>query len=93
MKDGAVLINTARGGVIDEYAVREALNSGKLAGFGADVLSAEPMSADNPLYGAKNCIITPHIAWVPQEARIRLLQISAENLKAFIEGNPQNVVS
>ena len=93
MKDGAILINTARGGVIDEYAVREALDCGKLAGAGVDVLSAEPMSADNPLYGAKNCIITPHIAWVPQEARIRLLQVSAENLRKFIEGNPQNVVS
>lgn len=93
MKDGAILINTARGGVIDEQAVRDALDSGKLAGAGVDVLSAEPMSADNPLYGAKNCIITPHIAWVPQEARIRLLQVSAENLRKFIEGNPQNVVS
>ena len=93
MKDGAILINTARGGVIDEYAVRKALDSGKLSGVGVDVLSAEPMSAENPLYGAKNCIITPHIAWVPQEARIRLLQVSAENLRKFIEGNPQNVVS
>ena len=93
MKDGAILINTARGGVIDEYAVREALDSGKLGGFGADVLSAEPMSADNPLFGAKNSIITPHIAWVPQEARIRLLQVSADNLRLFIEGKPQNVVS
>ena len=93
MKDGAILINTARGGVIDEYAVRQALDSGKLGGFGADVLSAEPMTIVNPLFGAKNSIITPHIAWVPQEARIRLLQVSAENLRKYLEGNPQNVVS
>lgn len=93
MKDGAILINTARGGIVDERALREALDSGKLAGAGVDVLSAEPMSAENPLYGAKNCIITPHIAWVPQEARIRLLRVSAENLKAYIDGKSQNVVS
>lgn len=93
MKDGAQLINTARGGLVDEVALRRALDCGKLSGAGVDVVSVEPMSADNPLLGAKNCIITPHIAWVPQETRFRLLHIAAENLKRYLEGNPQNVVS
>ena len=93
MKDGAVLINTARGGLIDEGAVRAALDSGKLAAAGVDVVTVEPMLADNPLLGAKNCLITPHIAWCPLEARIRLLQIAVDNLKGFINGKPVNVVS
>lgn len=93
MKDGAVLINTARGGLIDERALRDALDSGKLSCACLDVLSAEPMRADNPLLGAKNCLITPHIAWVPYETRCRLIAVGADNLRAFLKGTPQNVVS
>lgn len=93
MKDGAVLINTARGGLIDEGAVKAALESGKLAAAGVDVVTVEPMLADNPLLNAKNCLITPHIAWCPLEARQRLLEIAVDNLKGFIEGKPINVVS
>lgn len=93
MKDGAVLINTARGGLLDEAAVRAALNSGKLAAAGVDVVTVEPMRADNPLLHAKNCLITPHVAWCPLEARIRLLNIATQNLKDFIEGRANNVVS
>ena len=93
MKDGAILINTARGGLVDEAALTEALNSGKLSGAGLDVVSEEPMRADNPLLHAKNCLITPHIAWVPLETRRRLLKTAAENLKCFLDGKPQNVVN
>lgn len=93
MKDGAVLINTARGGLVDEYALRDALLSGKLAGAGLDVVREEPMSPANPLRGIKNCLITPHTAWVAPETRRRLLDIAVENLRAFIAGKPQNVVS
>lgn len=93
MKDGAILLNTARGGLIDEAAVASALQSGKLRAFGADVVSHEPMLAENPLLGAPNCFITPHIAWAPQETRARLLQILAENVRCFLAGKPQNVVS
>ena len=93
MKDGAILLNTARGGLIDEQAVADALLSGKLAGYGADVVSKEPIAADNPLLTAPNCYLTPHIAWAPKEARLRLHHIAAENLRAFLNGTPQNVVS
>ncbi len=93
MKTGAVLINTARGGLIDEEALACALRTGKLAGAGLDVVSVEPMLADNPLLGVGNCIITPHIGWVARETRQRLLHIAADNLKSFIEGRPKNVVS
>lgn len=93
MKDGAVLINTARGGLVDGYALRDALLSGKLAGAGLDVVAEEPMAADNPLRGVKNCLITPHIAWVALETRRRLLQVAAQNLRAFLNGKPQNVVN
>ena len=93
MKDGAILLNTARGGLIDEQAVADALQSGKLAGYGADVVSKEPIAADNPLLTAPNCYLTPHIAWAPKEARLRLHHIAAENLRAFLDGNPQNVVN
>ncbi len=93
MKDGAVLINTARGGLVDEEALRAALESGKLSAAGLDVVAAEPMRADNPLLKAKNCLITPHIAWAPLETRLRLLKIAAENLRLFMEGKPQNVVN
>lgn len=93
MKDGAYLINTARGGIIDEYAVSNALKSGKLAYFGADVLSSEPPKADNPLLNCKNCLITPHIAWANFEARTRLMNIFESNFKAYIENKPINVVN
>ena len=93
MKDGAIPLNTARGGLIDEQAVADALKSGKLAGYGADVVSKEPIAEDNPLLTAPNCYLTPHIAWAPKEARLRLHHIAAENLRAFLNGTPQNVVS
>lgn len=93
MKKSAYLINTARGGLIDEKAVREALNKGQIAGYAADVVLEEPMSADNPLLGSPNCLITPHIAWAPKETRLRLLDIAQSNIKAFLDGKPINVVS
>ena len=93
MKPGAMLVNTARGGLINEQALADALRNGHLAGAAADVVSAEPMAADNPLLGAPNCIITPHIAWASEPSRRRLVDISAENIKAFISGKPQNVVT
>lgn len=93
MKDGAVFINTARGAMVDEYALRDALESGKLLGAGVDVLRQEPMDKDCPLYNAPNCYITPHIAWAGKETRIRLLDIVYNNIKAFLDGKPENVVS
>lgn len=90
MKDGAILINTARGGLLDEAAVAAALNQGKLAAAGVDVLDGEPARPDNPLLTAKNCIITPHIAFTPIEIRQRVIDICAENLKSFMEGGDQN---
>ncbi|MBR3081507.1 MAG: D-2-hydroxyacid dehydrogenase [Clostridiales bacterium] len=93
MKKGSFLINCARGPVVDEKAVREALDSGILGGYGADVVSVEPMLPDNPLLGAPNCVITPHIAWAPRETRIRLIDAAAENLDAFLKGSPINVVN
>lgn len=93
MKDGAILLNTARGGLLDEAAVAEALRSGKLAALGADVVSKEPITADNPLLTAPNCFLTPHIAWAPLETRQRLHRIAADNLRAFLDGTPQNVVN
>ena len=93
MKDGAALINTSRGGLVDEQALYDALVSGKLSAAAVDVVSAEPMKADNPLLNAPNCIITPHIAWAPKESRQRLLDCVVENIRAFLEGNPQNVVN
>ena len=92
-KKGAFLINCARGPVINESDVRDALDCGLLAGYGADVVSVEPMKEDNPLLGAPNCIITPHIAWTPVETRIRLIRMAADNLKAFLDGSPVNKVN
>ncbi len=92
-KDGAILLNTARGGLLDERAVADALQRGKLRGFGADVVSKEPIAADNPLLSAPNCFLTPHIAWAPFETRLRLHRISADNVRLFLEGTPQNVVN
>ena len=93
MKDGAYLINTSRGGVLDEQAVADALRSGKLAGAAVDVVSQEPMKEENPLLTAPNCIITPHIAWAPTESRQRLLDCVVENIRCFLKGTPQNVVN
>ena len=93
MRDGAILLNTGRGPLVDERAVADALERGKLGGYGADVVSKEPIEAGNPLLGAKNCFLTPHIAWATKDARSRLLAVSAENLRAFAEGKPQNVVN
>ncbi len=93
MKPEVFLVNTGRGPLINEKDLADALNNGRIAGAGLDVLSTEPPSEDNPLPKAKNCSITPHIAWATFEARSRLMQIATENLKAFLNGNPQNVVS
>jgi glycerate dehydrogenase len=93
MKPTAYLINTSRGPVLDEADVAEALNNGCIAGAGVDVLSTEPPSPENPLLTARNCVITPHIAWATAEARARLIQIAAENVRAFIDGKPSNVVN
>lgn len=93
IKPTALLVNTARGGLIDEYALTDALNSGMIAAACLDTLTYEPMREDCPLRKAKNCTITPHIAWAPVKTRIRLLDKVAENLKAWIEGKPQNVVN
>ena len=93
MKPSAILINTSRGPVVNEADVAEALNQGRIAAFGADVVSVEPIGASNPLLNAKNCFLTPHIAWATKEARQRLIDICVENVKAFVQDNPQNVVN
>lgn len=93
MNDGAFLINTARGGLLDEEAVAQALQTGKLAGCAVDVVSQEPMVETNPLYTAPNCIITPHIAWAPKESRQRLLDCVVENIRAYLAGDAKNVVN
>ncbi len=92
MKRGAYLINTSRGGVVDEKALADALNSGRIAGAGLDVLSKEPPEENCPLLGAKNCLITPHVAWAAFETRQRLMEILTRNVKAFIDGSPINTV-
>ena len=93
MKDGAILINTSRGPLIVEEDLAEALTRGKLYAAGLDVLQAEPPRDDNPLIRLPNCFITPHIAWAPREARIRLMNVAAANLRSFLDGDPVNVVS
>ena len=92
MKQGAILINTSRGGLIDEKALEQALLSGKLLGAGLDVLSSEPVPNGNPLLKLKNCFITPHIAWATRESRMRLMNQAVENLKAWMEGRTINNV-
>ncbi len=92
MKPGAIFINTARGPLVDEAALREALDSGHLLGAGVDVLCREPMTADCPLYGAPNCLITPHVAWAGVETRRRLMEIVEDNLRQFAAGTPVNTV-
>lgn len=93
MKDGVILINNARGQLIDEQDVADALNCDKIAAAGLDVVYTEPIRADNPLLKAKNCIITPHISWAPKESRQRIMDITAENIRVFLAGKPQNVVN
>lgn len=93
MKDGAILINNSRGPLIVEQDVADALNCGRLGAAGVDVADTEPLSADSPLLTAKNCIITPHISWAPRETRARLMDIAVENLRAFLRGEPVNVVN
>lgn len=93
MKRGAILINTGRGPLVDEQAVAKALQGGQLLGYGADVMSVEPPSADNPLLQCENAYLTPHIAWATLEARQRLMTIAVENVQAFLDGKPVNVVN
>lgn len=93
MKTGVMIINDSRGPLIVEEDLRDALNSGKVAGAAVDVVSTEPIQMDNPLLQAKNMIITPHIAWAPKESRQRLMDIAVANLKAYVDGEPQNVVN
>lgn len=93
MKNGVMIINTSRGPLVVEQDLAEALNSGKVAGAALDVVSTEPIRSDNALLKAKNCIITPHIAWAPRESRGRLMNIAVDNLKAFLSGSPVNVVN
>ncbi|MDW7656029.1 MAG: D-2-hydroxyacid dehydrogenase [Bacillota bacterium] len=92
MKPGAFLINTSRGGLIVDQDLADALNSSRIAGAGLDVLTVEPPPADNPLLQANHCLITPHISWATAEARTRLMAIAVDNLKAFLGGNPVNVI-
>ena len=93
MKDGAILLNTARGSLVVEQDVAQALESGKLYACAVDVVDQEPILRSNPLLNAKNCILTPHIAWAPFETRKRLLQVTTENLRAFLNGAPVNRVN
>ena len=92
MKDGAILLNTARGPLVDEKAVLEALERGKLRGYAADVVCQEPIPEDSCLLKAPNCILTPHMAWAPLESRQRILDITKKSIRAFLEGEPVNTV-
>ena len=92
MKPTSFLLNTSRGPLVDEPALADALNSGRIAGAALDVLSKEPPPGDNPLLTARNCIITPHLAWATRAARSRLMKVAVENVRAFLQGTPQNVV-
>ncbi len=92
-KDGVIVINTSRGGLVVEDDMKQALESGKVAYFAADVVSTEPIEMDNPLLSAPNTILTPHIAWAPRESRARLMDVAISNLEAFISGNPVNAVN
>ena len=93
MKDGAILINTARGPLVDEAAIAAALENGKLRGFACDVISAEPMAQNNPLKSAPNCIVTPHMAWAPIESRKRIQDCTLRSIQAFLDGHPINTVN
>ena len=93
MRPSAFLLNTSRSLLMDERALADTLNTGKIAGAGLDVLSVEPPPASNPLLRAMNCIITPHNAWATRAARARLMRIAVENVRAFLAGKPQNVVN
>ena len=93
MKDGVILLNNARGQLVNEVDLVEALASGKVAAAGLDVVSTEPIKADNPLLKAPNCIITPHISWAPKESRRRIMDCTVENIRAFLNGKPVHVVN
>lgn len=93
MKDGAILLNTARGPLVEEAAVTAALNSGKLRGFACDVVCAEPMAENNPLKSAPNCIVTPHMAWAPIESRKRIQDCTERSIRSFLDGKPINTVN
>lgn len=93
MKNGAILLNTARGPLVEEQALAQALGAGKLRGAALDVVSTEPIAEENPLLHCPNCIITPHMAWAPVESRQRLLNTVVENIRSYLEGTPQNAVN
>ena len=93
MKDGVILLNTARGPLVDEASITEALKTGKVRGFACDVVSSEPMQAENPLKSAPNCIVTPHMAWAPVESRQRIINCTECSIRAFLEGTPINTVN
>ena len=93
MKDGVYIINTARGGLVNELDIKEGLLSGKIAGYAADVVANEPMNENCPLLNAKNCILTPHIAWAPLETRTRLLNVALENFCSWLNNSPKNKIS